>query len=243
MKKFLQTSVALFLATASLALLASPANDRKVENAARQSYNYHVVLDDAVTAQCVDGHVTLSGVVPDAEAQTLAADTAINIPGVTGVTNNVTIKPAYAEHSDAWIAFKIRSRLLVKANVSAFTTVTVQDGVATLSGTAGTMAQKELTGIYAAEIDHVKSVKNNLAVMDKPTLSEKIDDASITVQVKFALLSHHSTSALRTTIVTNDGAVLISGDAASAAEKSLVTKLAQDVRGTTSVTNNMVIKS
>ncbi|MBI2511476.1 MAG: BON domain-containing protein [Opitutae bacterium] len=243
MKKFLQTSVALFLVTAPLALLASPATDRKVENAARQSYNYRAVLDNAVTAQCVDGHVTLSGVVPDADAQALAADTAANLPGVTKVTNNVTIKPAYTEHSDAWIAFKIRSRLLVKANVSAFTTVTVQDGVATLSGTASTLAQKELTGIYAAEIDHVKSVTNNLAVMDQPTLSEKVDDASITAQVKFALLSHRSTSALHTTIATTDGVVLISGNAASAAEKSLVTKLAKDVRGTASVTNNMAVKS
>lgn len=243
MKKFLQTSVALFLVTAPLALLASPANDRKVENAARQSYNYRAVLDNAVTAACADGHVTLTGVVPDAEARTLAADTAASLPGVTQVTNNVTIKPAHPEHSDAWIAFKIRSRLLVKANVSALTTVTVQDGVVTLSGTAGTMAQKELTGIYAAEIDHVKSVKNNLAVMDQPTLAETIDDASITAQVKFALLSHRSTSALKTNIATTEGAVLISGAAASAAEKSLVTKLAQDVRGTRSVTNNMAVKS
>jgi hyperosmotically inducible periplasmic protein len=242
MKKFLQTSVALFLATAPLALLASSATDRKVENAVRQSYNYRAVLDNAVTVHCVDGQVTLTGVVPDAEAQALAADTAANLPGVTQVTNNVTIKPAHVEHSDAWIAFKVRSRLLVKANVSALTNVTVQDGVVTLSGTTATMAQKELTGIYAAEIDHVKSVKNNLAVMDQPTLSEKIDDASITAQVKLALLTHRSTSALKTTIATTDGVVLISGHAASAAEKSLVTKLAQDVRGTTSVTNNMTVK-
>lgn len=57
-------------------------------------------------------------------------------------------------NSDAWMAFKIRSRLLMKANVSATsTTVTVKDGFVTLSGTAENQAQKELTAIYAREID------------------------------------------------------------------------------------------
>jgi osmotically-inducible protein OsmY len=243
MKSFLKVSTVLFLVTAPLALLASPTADRKIEDTAAHSYSFRSVLDNAVTAKCLDGHVTLTGTVPDAEAKALAADTVENLPGVTRVTNDLTIKSAYPEHSDAWMAFKIRSRLLVKASVSAFTTVTVQDGVATLSGTAASAAQKELTGIYAGEIDHVKSVKNNLVVKEQPTLSDKIDDASITAQVKFALLSHKSTSALHTQVATTDGVVVITGEAASAAEKSLVTKLAQDVRGATAVNNTMAVKS
>ena len=87
----------------------------------------------------------------------------------------------------------------------------------------------------------MKTVKNDLVVTDKPTLGEKMDDASITSQVKFALLSHKSTSALKTKVTTNDGAIVITGEAASDAEKSLVTKLAKDVRGVQSVTNNMTI--
>jgi osmotically-inducible protein OsmY len=60
------------------------------------------------------------------------------------------------------------------------------------------------------------------------TIGEKIDDASITSQVKYALLSHKSTSALKTKVTTNDGVVVITGEAGSDAdaEKSLVTKLA-----------------
>jgi osmotically-inducible protein OsmY len=61
--------------------------------------------------------------------------------------------------------------------------------------------------------------------------------------VKYALLSHKSTSALKTKVTTTDGAVRVTGEAKSDAEKALVTKLAQDVRGTKSVTNDMTVKS
>ena len=46
---------------------------------------------------------------------------------------------------------------------------------------------------------------------------------------------------LSTKITTNDGAVTVSGQAANAAEKALVTKLVTDVNGVQSVVNNMTI--
>ena len=231
-----------------IALFASSDTDRKIEEAAKASYNYRAVLDDHVKVKAHDGVVTLSGTVQDKDEKALAEDTVENLPGVTKVKNEITIKSTYPEHSDKWMALKIRSRLLVKGNVSAKnTTVEVQDGVVTLSGTADNVAQKELTAVYAQEIDHVKSVRNNIVVKDEPspreTMGEKIDDASITSQVKYALLSHKGTSALKTKITTNDGVIGITGVARSDAEKSLVTKLAQDVRGVKSVSNNMTVKS
>jgi len=74
------------------------------------------------------------------------------------------------------------------------------------------------------------------------TVGDKIDDASITAEVKSSLLSHHSTSALRTTVSTTDGVVTLGGVAKNEAEKSLVTKLATDINGVTSVINNMTIE-
>jgi osmotically-inducible protein OsmY len=205
-----------------------------------------MVLEDHVKVKAKDGVVTLTGTVEDKDDKALAADTVENLPGVTSVKNEIKIKSSHPEHSDGWIALKIRSRLLVKGNVSAAnTTVSVQDGVVTLAGTADNMAQKELTEVYAREIDWVKSVKNEIVVKANPagteTLGEKIDDASITTQVKYALLSHKSTSALKTKATTTEGVIVITGVAGSDAEKSLVTKLAQDVRGVKSVSNNMTV--
>jgi hypothetical protein len=239
-------SALLVLTASPLALFASHETDRKIESAAKASYNYRMVLEDHVKVKAKDGVVTLTGTVEDKDDKALAADTVENLPGVTSVKNEIKIKSSHPEHSDGWIALKIRSRLLVKGNVSAAnTTVSVQDGVVTLAGTADNMAQKELTEVYAREIDWVKSVKNEIVVKANPagteTLGEKIDDASITTQVKYALLSHKSTSALKTKATTTEGVIVITGVAGSDAEKSLVTKLAQDVRGVKSVSNNMTV--
>ena len=66
---------------------------------------------------------------------------------------------------------------------------------------------------------------------------EKIDDASITAQVKGSLLARRSTSMLSTKVTTNDGVVTVSGTAKNEAEKALVTKLVTDVNGVQSVVN------
>jgi osmotically-inducible protein OsmY len=237
----------LLAATTPVALFASSSTDRKIEDAAKASYNYRTVLADQVTVKASDGVVTLTGTVQDKDDRALAEDTVENLPGVVSVDNQVVVKSDYPEHSDAWIALKIRGELLVKANVSAASTkVDVKDGVVTLSGTVQNRAQKDLTEIYAKEIDNVKAVRNELVIVTpeagSTTIGEDMDDASITSQVKYALLSHRSTSALSTKVVTENAVVNISGVADSDAEKSLVTKLAQDTRGVKSVVNDMTVK-
>jgi osmotically-inducible protein OsmY len=230
-----------------VALFASSSTDRKIEDAAKASYNYRTVLADQVTVKANDGVVTLTGTVQDKDDRALAEDTVENLPGVVSVDNQVVVKSEYPEHSDEWIALKIRGELLVKANVSATSTkVDVKDGVVTLTGTVQNRAQKDLTELYAKDIDNVKAVRNELVIVapapGSTTIGEDMDDASITSQVKFALLSHRSTSALSTKVVTENAVVSISGVADSDAEKSLVTKLAQDTRGVKSVVNDMTVK-
>jgi len=225
---------------------ASPANDRKIEEAAKASYNYRTVLEERVTVKATNGAVTLTGTVPDQSAKDLAADTVENLPTVVSVDNQIKIEPTYPEHSDAWMAFKIRGLLLVKANVSAINTkVVVTNGNVVLSGTADNIGQKELTAAYAKDVDGVKTVRNDLVIKAPPAgavSNDPVDDASITSQVRYALLTHQSTSAIKTKVSTVNGVVRVTGDAASAAEKSLVSKLAMDVRGVKSVTNDMTVK-
>lgn len=240
-------SLLLVFAASPLLVFAGSDMDRKIEDAAKASYNFRTVLEDHVTVKANDGVVTLSGTVQDEDAKDLAEDTVKNLPGVTAVKNDITIKPAHPEYSDSWIAFKIRGRLLVKAHVSGATKVAVKDGAVTLTGTADNVAQKELTAVYAREIAGVKSVKNDIVVKPAPapgeSMRDKIDDASITTQVKYALLRHKSTSALKTKVTTINGIVAITGEAASEAEKALVTKLAGDVKGVMGVSNEMTVKT
>ena len=248
-----KTRIALILvATLPAALFASSSTDGKIEDAAKASYNYRAVLDNRVMVKSTDGVVTLTGVVQDKDDKDLAEDTVENLPGVVSVINQIEVKSEVPEHSDAWIAVKIRTLLLFHANVSATSTkVDVANGVVLLTGTVDNSAQKDLTEAYAKDVEGVTSVTNDLVVkdhMDKDhptdsTMGDKVDDASITSQVKFALISHRSTSAIKTKVTTKDGVVMVSGDASNDAEKDLVSKLAGSIRGVKSVDNQMVVKT
>jgi osmotically-inducible protein OsmY len=236
------------LFTISTSLRASD-TDSRIESSAAKSYVFKTYLkDDSIKTESKNGAVTLTGTVCDLSHKSLAGDTVENLPGVKTVDNQLVVKGEQpVEHSDAWISTKIKSTLLFHRHVSATgTTVYVKDGIVTLQGEASSMAQKELTTEYVKDIDNVKGVKNDMTVASAPpapdsTVGDKIDDASITAEVKASLLAHRSTSALNTKVQTADGVVTVSGLARNEAEKSLVTKLITDINGVTSVINNMTL--
>jgi osmotically-inducible protein OsmY len=223
--------------------------DSRIESSAATSYTFKTYLkDDSIKTDCKDGAVTLTGTVADASHKSMAENTVASLPGVISVDNQLVVSGEQpAEHSDAWITMKVKTALLFHRNVSATgTSVYTKDGVVTLQGEASSMAQKELTTEYARDIDNVKDVQNNMTIAATPaapdaTVGDKIDDASITAEIKSSLFSHSSTSALHTGVTTTDGVVTLTGIAKNDAEKSLVTKLATDINGVTSVINNMTV--
>ena len=243
----------MFTAFAAVVLLAGVSvrasdMDGRIESSAKDSYVFKTYLkDDSITTTSKDGVVTLKGTVKEESHKSLAQDTVENLPGVKRVENRLVFKgERQAEKSDGWIALKVKTVLLFHSNVRATKTdVNVRDGIVTLSGEAATQAQKELTGEYAHDVAGVKDVKNDMTLAKdpnaEPTLSDKIDDASITAQVKIALLTHHSTSAIKTTVKTSNGVVTLNGKAKNDAEKTLVGKLAKDIKGVASVDNKMSV--
>jgi len=246
-------SLALLIATGALlvtssSLRASETDDR-IESSAKKSYVFKTYLkDDAIKTESKNGIVTLTGTVAESSHKSLAENTVESLPGVKSVDNQLKVKgESPAEHSDAWVGTKVKSTLLFHRNVRATKTdVNVADGVVILSGEASSQAQKDLTTEYAKDVEGVKEVKNQMTIAKTPakpdeTMGEKIDDASITAQVKSSLMAHRSTSAIKTKVQTADGVVTVSGVAKNDAEKSLVTKLATDINGVVSVINNMTI--
>ncbi len=246
-------TLALLMATSTLlvtstSLRASDMDDR-IESSAKKSHVFKTYLkDDSIKTESKNGVVTLTGTVSEASHKSLAENTVESLPGVISVDNQLKIKgESPAESSDAWIGAKVKSTLVFHRNVRATKTdVNVRDGVVILSGEAANQAQKELTTEYAKDVEGVKEVKNEMTIAKTPaksdeTMGEKIDDASITAQVKSSLLAHRSTSAIKTKVQTKDGVVTVSGIAKNDAEKSLVTKLVNDINGVTSVINNMTI--
>jgi len=223
--------------------------DEKIESSFKKTYVYQTYLkDDAVKAESKEGVVTLTGTVNEDSHKALAQDTAASLPGVIRVDNQLGSQAAVvAENADTWIERKVKLALLFHSNVNATkTTVEVKDGIVTLKGEASNMAQKELTTEYAKDIDGVKDVNNQMTVASpenmEQTAREKMDDASITAQVKMALLTHRSTSALKTKVETRDGEVTLTGNAKNATEKALVTKLVTNIKGVVSVNNQMMVE-
>jgi hyperosmotically inducible protein len=223
-------------------------NDR-IESLFKKTYIYETYLkDDAVKTEDKNGVVTLTGTVAWEYHKALAQETVASLPGVIRVDNRLATKAEVAAASaDTWIGRKVKLALLFHRHVNAGkTTIEVKDGLVTLKGEASSMAQKELTGEYAKDIEGVKEVMNQMTLATTPevaerTAYEKMDDASVTAQVKMALITHRSTSSVNTRIETRNGDVTLTGIAKNAAEKSLVTKLVTDIHGVTSVKNQMTV--
>jgi len=246
--------VALMVAVVALLVTSGPLRasemDDRIESSARNSYIFATYLiGDDIKIQSMDGVVTLTGTVSKESHKSMAQEIMTSLPGVKSVDNRLEVKGAPpTANSDAWLSEKVKATLLFHRSVSPSTTeVYVKDGIVTLRGNAASEAQKELTTEYAKDVEGVKKVKNQMTVSKtskktKTATGEKIDDASITAQVKMTLLYHRSTSALNTKVETNKGVVTLTGKAGNAAEKDLATKFVKDVRGVKSVNNRMTIE-
>ena len=253
MKMKAMYSIALMMASVVLLVISVPVHaskmDDRIESSAMKSHVFKTYLKgDDIKIQSNDGIVALTGTVSEESHKSLAQETVASLPGVKSVDNRLEVKGERpAEKSDAWISTKVKTTLLFHRSVSVVTEVNTKDGIVTLKGDADNQAQKDLTTEYAKDVEGVKDVNNEMTVTKTlkkthDTVGEKIDDASITAQVKMALLFHRSTSAVNTKVETNNSVVTLSGKAKNTAEKDLVTKLVEDVKGVKSVNNQMTVE-
>jgi osmotically-inducible protein OsmY len=246
-------SAALIGAAFALLVNSVPVNaskiDDRIESSAKKSYNFKTYLkDDDIKIQSKDGAVILMGTVAEESHKSLAKETVAGLPGVKSVDNKLEVKGERpAEKSDAWITAKVKTTLLFHKSVSSLTEVNTTNGIVTLHGEADNQAEKDLTTEYAKDVEGVKDVKNEMTLSKTAkkthrTTGDKIDDSSITAQVKMVLLFHRSTSALNTSVTTKNGVVTLSGKAKNAAERDLASKIVDDVKGVKSVKNRMTIE-
>lgn len=242
---------AAMMVAAALLTLSAPVQaakfDNTIEASAKESYVFKTYLqEDDIKIKSRDGAVTVTGVVLNESHKILAGETVAGLPDVKSVDNQLEIKGAPDKNSDAWLVAKVKSTLLFHRSVSAKTEVDVKNGIVTLSGAAASPAQRELTTEYVKDIEGVKDVKNRMTVAgvaeENRTVGDKIDDSSITAQVKMTLLYHRSTSAIDTKVTTTDGVVTLHGKARNIAELDLATKLVNDVKGVNSVVNRMIVE-
>lgn len=246
----LTTALATSFLIAANSYLSANESDDRIEESTQKSFVFRTFLkEDSVKTESKDGAVTLTGTVSHGFHKTLAEDTVALMPAVKSVDNQIVVKTdSPVDTADRLLAQQVKTLLIFHRNLNpSQTDVAAKDGKITLTGTAKNQAQKELTTEYAKDAEGVNDVDNQMVVVESKTtpertIAERIDDASITAQVKTSLLTHRSTSAVKTHIQTSEGVVTVSGVAGNAAEISLVSKLINDIDGVMSVENNMTFQ-
>lgn len=74
-------------------------------------------------------------------------------------------------------------------------------------------------------------------------IAEKVDDATITASVNADLARDPDLSAIRINVDTKDGVVTLTGPAPSATAKDRASDIARGVKGVSSVTNNLEVRT
>lgn len=234
---------------AAVAVLATETDERIVA-AAKGSYNFRTYLkDDAITVVAKNGAVTLTGTAQNAFRRALAEETVAGLPAVKSVNNQLNVRDEPGGITpDSTLRGRVQAALLLHRDLSlARTRVEVSNGVVTLQGEADSEAQKKLAGDYVKGLDGVLRVDNEMTVgggahARRKEIRKKIDDASITAQIKMALLFNRATSALNTRVKTENGVVTLTGKARTRAERDLVTRIARNVEGIRAVRNKLAIE-
>jgi len=105
---------------------------------------------------------------------------------------------------------------------------------------------KNATGDAVATVEQkAKQVGNDAkdaATNASTKMGDKIDDAVITTSVKAELAKDSKLSALKINVDTDNGRVALKGTAPSTAAREQATTLAQNVKGVTSVDNQLTVQ-
>lgn len=124
---------------------------------------------DNLTFRVDGGNVTLMGQVTRPTLKSSAGRVVKNIPGVTGVTNNIEVLPLSTMDDQirlaAYRAIYRQPQLQMYAlRAIPPIHIIVRNGAITLEGAVSSEADKNLAGIQAQSVPNAFSVKNNLRV-------------------------------------------------------------------------------
>jgi osmotically-inducible protein OsmY len=208
------------------------------------------------------GVVTLTGQVPTEVDKDLAGNVAKDVPEVSSVDNqlqvNMGIRPSEATAregmriTDLEIRADLNEKLAKSQGLQGQNVqVGIQDRIVTLTGRVETPAQKAGAEQLAMSVANVVSVANKLEVSnpaaaqsETPGASESsAKDVELTNRVLFALFKEREnfTDVGAIKVARREGAVILTGSVASRSERALSERIAREVDGVKSVSNQLTV--
>ena len=216
--------------------MARKDSDIQADVLAEMAWDPKVTVAD-IDASVKDGFVTLTGVASTFATKYAATDAAFRIYGVKDVDNDISVDPAaFGLRTDAQIAADVRSMLTLDLEVpDTRITVSVLDGVVTLSGDVDYYFQRDAAEDDAASILGVRDVISNIAVLEQAS-ALNIDDQIVAAFARNGELFDDNVS-----VTTNGHSVTLSGTVRYWSEYDEAEDVAWRSPGVTSVTNNVVV--
>lgn len=184
------------------------------------------------------GVVTLTGTVPELSQKLNAENIARRTVGVRQVIDQVQVVPT-SKVSDAQVAAAVRDAY--RANLSdseaRAITVSVNNGVVTLTGTLPSSYPKQLATTLASFVQGVTDIRNQIVV--KPSVTRT--DAQILADVKARFAQNPLVPAARITVTVGTGVVTLTGTVTTLLQSDQAESSARFVPGVVDVRNNLFV--
>ena len=149
------------------------------------------------------------------------------------------------ETKDAWLDGKVETALMLNTKINNFDINTdVKNGVAILSGEVDSKAEKDLARQLAANVSGVSEVRDEITVSTPQDAGWKgsAKDAWIDGRVETALMFDTEVNNFKIDTEVENGVVMLTGEVGSEVKKDLAGRIAANVDGVKSVTNQLQVK-
>ena len=196
------------------------------------------------------GKITITGTVDSWQETQIAGNTVKSVSGVTEVENNLNFHYEQRNYQDQEMEDEIKAMMYDDVLVDgADINVDVQDGIAVLSGTVASAAEKEeaiknswVNGINDVKAEDLKVTDWNRSVKYREGKYVQKPDEELEEAIKRQFLYDYRVNPFDLKVNVKNGKAYISGNVTNLRAKRLAKQDAQNVVGVVSVKNNIQVQ-